>query len=253
MIFYEWCDRPQNRSGIFVTGDKLETLKGFRSVYGFKTKPDSSKGLNQFPVYSDTLFLDFDQGLSDNFRETVSKLKDNDFRFSTYLSGSKGAHIHADLLPMFGDSVPDAQRAFIETLGAKEADLSIYRHGSLIRLPGTIHEKTNQPKELLEYHDGHFALEIDYTKEFKTPSRFSGLKTTEDKFKIAVSLLRLHLGTAPKIGMRYVTLWSVARNFAESDLSFDSTLELIQQLNHSWGELQKDDAELLRAVKDAFK
>lgn len=130
--------------------------KGFTSMYGYSPEianhiknTNSTKGIGKFPVYSDTLFLDFDnnEAAANEFRD---KLMDNNYSFTRYHSGGRSIHFHIPIVPMYSINTPKAQKEWVEKF-IDGADLSIYRHGGIYRLPGTYH--VNNP--------GHYKKELD--------------------------------------------------------------------------------------------
>jgi len=246
MIWLEWCDKVFQRDGTFLLDTEVLVKTGFRSVYGFKEKPISSKGLNKYPVYSDTLFMDFDDGLGKGFKSAVQFMKDNLIKFEAFSSGSKGGHLHVAILPMFGEGVPFSQREFVKGLECS-ADISLYRHSSLIRLPGTVHDKTGNAKTKLDGGDGCM-LEIEYMN----PPKFSNVVVSDDNLlHMAFNRLTSLINHEPASGTRTLTIWSVAKNLSDAGFNFDTTLDIVQRVNETWKQ-PKEDSEVLRAVREAF-
>ena len=133
---------------------------GFTSMYGYTQaaaeyirQSSGTRGMKEFPIYSDTLFVDFDneEEAADDFRGLVESLGHS---FEMYHSGGRSIHFHIPIEPMFGQGVPDSQKYWMEQ-AAPAADMSIYRHAGLYRLPGTYHAKyPGQKKHLLYSSDG---------------------------------------------------------------------------------------------------
>lgn len=245
--FLEWCEKWNRRNGTFLSQDQVTSRIGFRSVYAFELDPKSSKGLNQYPVYSDVLFVDFDDGLeSPGYHKLLALLLNNGLAFQSYASGSKGVHVHVAIDPMFGSEVPYSQKVFMEALDVG-CDLSIYRHSSLIRLPGTIHDKTGKAKE--QINEGGFDL---LQIPSKTLPVFANVEVADaNLFYVAATRLAGLLHNEPPTGNRSLTLWSLAKNLANSGISFETTLELAYTVNNSWKH-PKSESEVLRSVKQAY-
>lgn len=124
----------------------IDNYTGFRGVYAVTeavAKHIAAQGhvgnLQGVPVYSDTLFVDFDSeaGVTE-FAKTLSRLH---VRFEMYATGRRGTHFHVPIVPMWGTNVPNSQLAWVEANATGEWDRTIYRQASIIRLDGTWHEK----------------------------------------------------------------------------------------------------------------
>jgi hypothetical protein len=127
---------------------------GFTSVYGYTEEAvthiretRSTRGLSRFPVYSDVLYVDFDDNdaAAEKFEDEHLLGK---YKYERYHSGGRSIHFHIPIEPMYGVNVPYSQKLWMEQ-HAPEADMSIYRHSGLYRLPETYHTKyPGKKKEL---------------------------------------------------------------------------------------------------------
>jgi hypothetical protein len=134
---------------------------GFTSVYAFPSEVagraleiGNTRGLAGCAVYSDTLFVDFDDNeeAADRFRDF---LVSSNVSFGRYHSGGRSIHFHVEIEPMLGVNVPYSQRSWIEDY-APNADTAIYTHAGMYRLPGTYHAKNPGRKKIqLEQHHGY--------------------------------------------------------------------------------------------------
>lgn len=134
---------------------------GFTSMYGYLEdavkeirRTGSTRNFKRFPVFSDTLFVDFDNQdeAADDFRGLLESLE---IRFDRYHSGGRSIHFHIPIEPMYGLNVPASQRYWMEK-NAPLADMSIYKHAGLYRLPGTYHAKyPGNKKKLLDSSEGN--------------------------------------------------------------------------------------------------
>jgi len=147
---------------VLVPLESLDGLLGFRSMYAFgdKTadwirKKGSMTDLRGRPLYSDTLFLDFDDCFDEayQFREFLQ------WEFYMYHSGGRSIHFHIPIEPMLDPDVFLQQKKWVKR-HAPAADVSIYRPCGLYRLEGTFHRSTKQPKILEDCNDGP-KLKID--------------------------------------------------------------------------------------------
>jgi hypothetical protein len=163
MTWYIEHRRTVERTGPlkYVPLEACPTLTGFRAVYAVDAalkdhilKAGSVSGLDGVPVYSDTLFLDYDgEDGVEAARDTLCGLG---ARFEIYTTGRRGRHFHVQIEPMFGTSVPYSQLQFVRAYFTGAFDHTIYRPHSIIRLPGTYHEKApGQMKQRLELLEGN--------------------------------------------------------------------------------------------------
>lgn len=137
-------------------GDEHQ-YQGFRSVYAYDDAAravieaaGSTAGIDHLPVYSDQLFLDFDDV---DPAATLVHLYDEGHAFTLWNSGNRSVHVHVALEPMRGTSVPYSQRRWVEQ-HAPNADVTFYHHAGQYRLPDTPHEKTGRRKLLVATNGG---------------------------------------------------------------------------------------------------
>lgn len=133
---------------------------GFTSMYAYTASTaalikakNSTAGLTNIPVYSDLLFVDFD-----NQEEAATlfekMLQTDQIKFEVYHSGGRSIHFHIYIYPMSGPNVPFSQRHWMEQ-HAPLADMSIYKHTGIYRLPNTYHNKyPGNKKRLLRSYEG---------------------------------------------------------------------------------------------------
>jgi hypothetical protein len=127
-------------------------------------------------------------------------------------------------------------------------DYSLYQHGRILRLPGTVNVKTGRRKQFVEKVDG-----VKAEIELRTPPAFNfkpdgGLKTIAT---VLNHFQRLAL-SEPLPGNRHTQLWSAARSACEAGLTYEATLELLQAINSSWGNPKEGD-EVEKAIRQAYK
>ncbi len=255
-LFVEWSPGTYH-TAVFTAPTKLPAT-GFRSVYmyqqeavDFFRRKGTVVGADQFEVFSDTLFVDFD-AQPEAVTEMANRLRAKNIGFQIWESGSKGHHFHIPLAELQADKdLPAIHKTLMEATKLP-VDSSIYRHTGLFRLPGAIHKKTRKPKVLTCEHAGE-PLFFDL-------NQFRPATPKYERYSVdgSIELLPLALITAstacvvsPTIGNRYMTLWRTARSLADAGLSESVTLELLEAVNDQW-ESPKEQEEIERAVSEAY-
>lgn len=255
-LFVEWSPGTYH-TAVFTSPAKLPQ-KGFRSVYMYKNdavahfrQQGNVVGADQFEVYSDTLFVDFDSQ-PEAVNEMVQRLRAKKLAFEIWESGSKGHHFHIPLAELQVDrDLPSIHRNLMESTKLP-VDSSIYRHNGLFRLPGAIHKKTHRPKTLVLAETGD-RLSFDLNKYRPTAPRRERYSIDESVETLPLALITASTACvcSPTVGNRYMTLWRVASSLAEAGLSEDATLELMEAINGQW-ESPKEQEEIERAVSEAY-
>lgn len=250
---------PTNKHGVpvrLVHAEDIEGLTGFRSVYAYPIKTCkwikdnwserfqtygtvNGMAAAQLPVYSDMLFMDFDNDEESAYKYAEC-LKNWNITHGIWNSGGRSIHLHIPTMPKEGPHVPYSQRTFVEewgeSIGAK-ADTSFYHAAGLFRLPGTVHEKTGNTKVCI---GGHWGNTLDY--DLVEPRRPSQV----DENALA-SVWRMLL-TPVDQGHRHLHCYKVASQ-ASSRLGWspESILEHLLWWNEKQDEkyrLTKDDIEV---------
>jgi hypothetical protein len=226
---------------------------GYASVYMFDAEAaaaikeaGNSSGLAQYPVYTNNLTLDLDQGEPQlaRVREAIKGLA-----YRVYDSGGKGFHVVIQLAEMMsGTNVPYTQRKWAEALNVG-ADLSLYQAGHIISLPGRRHAKTGRQKVLIDTVEG---LPLALTLLDPPARTFSISESNQSELEQGLWRLIGLLRQEPGVGSRHVALWSTAKHFADAGLAFDTALDLLTEVNNTWQEPKPDD-ELNAALKQAYK
>ncbi len=255
-LFVEWAVNVDKRRGRMIPLHVLEAIlptrhnPGFRSVYMFApsdamTIADSasSKGFKQYAVYSDHLFIDLDGG---DPALALAEVALQGYAYEVWSSGGKGYHIMLPTPMYCGVDLPQAHLEFVEALGCG-ADLSLYRHSSLIALPERVHAKTGKRKTKVKSVDGR-QLTIEEPKML--PKAFN---LTFDDEPISFAFMRFAslCETPPAQGNRHTTLWSIASQLSRTGLSLETTEELLQMMNARWIE-PKSEEEVRRAASQAY-
>lgn len=259
----EWSNNRYHTAKFFPL-DEFEGVTGFTSVYAFsqedaKTmeKNQTVAGCSNFKVWTDAFIMDIDDG-GVSLPGVLERLKVLGLAHEVWLSGYKGHHVVVPCKPMSGLDVPYTQRKFAETFEG-DIDLSLYRHNSLIRLPGTLHRKSTADKELRKTLVGrHPGKRLVFNKQVRDPARDKVFSLEEGMFpdswlEAGITRYQRLIGNSPGRGNRFTTLWSVAKALVQSGLSHDTILEMMGAVNATWGEDEHEESEVVRAVKEAFK
>jgi hypothetical protein len=255
---YEWCARPNSRSGIMVPEENLQKFidakssSGFRSVYGFHPTHakiikarGNSKGFREFPCYADQLVIDIDNG-DEGKIDAEAKIKAAGLGYRLYFSGGKGYHFIIPCSPLYSYHTPYSHMKYVESLGL-ETDQSVYRHSSLISLEGRVHPKTKKLKRFLEEVSGKTAeIKIVQPPQFigNIPEDYNVLS---DGFERAAGLV----GMEPNIGGRYMDLWRCIKCFSDAGIAPEVAEEIAHAINDSWDNPKEMD-EMQRLMEDCY-
>jgi hypothetical protein len=229
----------------------FEGLTGFTTVYQFNEEVathimsqwsekhqcyGSFVGLaaSQLPVATDTLIADFDQD-KESAMKFIDFLKMLGVGFNVWDSGGsdKGTgwasdryHIVVDAVWKESPNVPFSQLRWMEdwanSCGAT-FDKSVYRAASLIRLPGTIHHRTGNPKSHIVGYKGH---KLDYDLGEKPESRAA----PQDEREILQCLWRQLLREQEPGGRRF-TVWKITSNAKKLGWDVDKIYEHLKYWN----------------------
>jgi hypothetical protein len=260
MIYFEYCPKVNKRCGNLIPADALESLVGFRSVFGFDEhtaqiikQSHSSKGLSAYPVTTCEIAFDWDD-CKDGAYCCLEQMKQLNVPFKFYFTGNRGYHLHITTELDVGQDIPARHKHFAKSLNVG-ADLSLYKHSSLLRLPGTIHEKTGKPKMLIEQNLEGSALKIPELPEngIKKPLVFDlAPLTSPEDLRWVIGDMHASWFKAPEVGNRHALIWRTALRMREGGLSYECALELLLHMNRSWGDRAKVDSEVARAVRDGY-
>lgn len=208
-----------------------------------------SRNRDRFKVYSDTLYMDFDDGDA-TLWNALPKLLELNAPLKIYFSGKKGYHVALPIQPMYGHNVPEFQKVFVTKLGIA-CDHSLYQHGRLFSNPGRVHPKTGVPKHLiLELFEGE-ALKIP---EFIVVEKKKKIDLEKDIDHLRFGLMRLLqlIANEPMIGDRHTGIWGCATTLRDAGLSEEAALEILSMVNESWKN-SKDPEEIEAAVTQGYK
>jgi len=256
MIWYlEHAIEPPKRAGNFFPREDVLKMTGFRSVYAL-SQPDAltvrkqgnSRGIGRFPVFSQELLLDFDNGYDEECKKAVQWAKDHDVSYSLYESGKKGMHLEMLAVPKYSVHVPHSQQMFVQNVMKVQADESLYRPASLYRLPGTKHQTTGRPKKRVESRCGNAIIDYEIVeKRMKFDLKGVG---EAHQLAFALDLVSRRLTTPPVRGRRYQSMWAMAKQLKDAGCSATVILELVLKVNESWGSDAKEASEIERLMRE---
>lgn len=232
----------------------FDSLRGFRSVYFYGQQAydhimqeQAVRNLNRFPVFSDTLFVDFDDG-NDSKDRFATILETAGHGYEMYFSGKKGCHFHVPIEPMWGAAVPYSQKMWVSSLGIETIDTSIYRHTGLFRLPGTIHQATGNKKMLIKKVDGR-PLEIPII-DIGTEEGLYGVHTDNLSLVKACHTILRAASTGALPGHRHNTLLAVAKNLVAAGMEEATCIDICSAVNEFFDE-PKSQEEVHQCVRRA--
>ena len=252
-MFAELTDSKYHTAN-FIPVDDLGNHTGYRSVFAWSSEHATEaktagtvKVLKDRPAFADTIFVDFDN----NEKGALAfkrELDDEDVLYEMYTSGGRSLHFHLSMMPIYDVLVPNSVRKYMENFKSYGYDPSVYNYCSLFRLPGTVHEKTGKPKELLD-RGGFFYLDLNLV----APDKIAITPADHDALAVAMAIYSNYIGAGVAEGGRYTVQWKVSKALQEAGLSFDTALELVLAMDESWKNLSKGPAETKRAVRDAYR
>jgi hypothetical protein len=201
------------------------------------------RGLAAFQVYSDTLYVDFDnnEAAAEEFRKY---LHSHDCIFEAHRTGGRSVHFHVSIEPMYGRNVPESQKAWMEEV-APEADMSIYRHSGLYRLPGTYHAKNpGNSKKCFEKKSSGVRLAIPNRPRVRTSDMLA--ETSDiDYHKILGKLLHMSVGE----GGRHPHMFKIAAACKKSDKDEIYAKRLLNMWNYDNCVPPKADWEIDKLIR----
>lgn len=256
MLYAEYAPEVNARNADLRPEQEVNNLLGFRSVFLFdetSTKiikaSGCSKGFKQFPVHCHEWFIDID---TKDIPESAlcARLDALDASYRLYRTPSKGYHFSVDVAPIFGLNVPYTIKRYTEKF-FPEADVSVCRASSLIRLPGTPGKSGNKKELIKERATG---VELEFSLLTPEPTRFNIQELESEPELLKHLLTRLSCLVSENVmpGNRHMTIWQLSRDFADLGISKECAEEIILLINRSW-EYPKSDDEVIASIKGGYR
>lgn len=249
MQYFVEVRATQQRTGrpVLVPLSEVQKYTGYRSVFCYGPElaerirqTGSTKDLRGESVYSDTLFLDFDN--SDG-ASTIAYLKEQGIAFERYTSGSRSVHLHVPIVPIEGADVPARHKAWVKQYAA-DADVSFYHPAGVYRLDRTFHAKTGKPKQLLESVAGKL-LELPKLSTNQRPTVVVTDGGTPEQFYI-------HLCTRKGIGGRRPHMFVLAAAGFEAGMDYEQVLDATRWWNAVMCDEPHDDQAVVTQINGAL-
>lgn len=251
--FLVYSPRPDYGSSPTVLPvSDTDSLEGFTSLY--RITLESAEGILEATttagfkgsVWSEKLWIDLDS------KETLDKTKEIlnglGVSYSVWFTGNRGYHIGIQRDAQPSHVLPEQDKSWVRRT-VPYADLGIYTHLHLFRLPGTRHSKTGVRKELVGTAPGRSLVHAPYERpRVHSPSVIQSSNSTSSVF--SDFLVMSQLGRV-RVGNRHSTL--VRTGFALRDRGLDSgfTRTWLIEMNKQFQE-QKSHEEIEKIIQDIY-
>lgn len=195
-------------------------------------------------VWSQRLWIDFDT--EEAAKTAQLKLKELKYDHVVYDTGNRGCHIGILRDTMPSHTLPSEDKTWVAN-NLVGADLSLYWHLHLLRLPGCIHEKTGEPKKFLYKCEGSSIIlpKVDAQVLVDEPSRKDKDASRSSIFNHWNIVSHFTEGT----GSRHEQLLSLAGACKrDSGTNFEECLWIVLEVNSGFSE-PKPEEEVRRIVK----
>jgi hypothetical protein len=134
-----------------------------------------------------------------------------------------------------------------------EADLSVCKASSLIRLPNTP-GKNGKVKTLIEKCERGTLLEVGLRAQPEAVEKFDIRPIGEsEELKFFFSDLAYRCNRSPGQGKRNEALWILAKKACELGVSVSCAQELLELVNESWKTDAHDPSEVIRALHAGYR
>lgn len=228
--------------------EDVSKFRGFRSVYSYSKEiveqiqlTGSTSGLRGTPVYSDTLFVDFD---GTDPTPLIDHLLSEGIAFEQYDSGNRSVHLHIHTEPIYGVWVPAAHKKWIKQHGPG-ADMSFYNPSGQYRLPGTYHVKGGgKCKELVRSVAGKRLVLVEPEREEMPPPIVRD--GSKEQLFIALQLQR-------RPGQRSPHIWLLGKLACEVGLTYNEAVEHVCWWNRRFCKPPQDLQTIERQVLEGYK
>jgi hypothetical protein len=196
-------------------------------------------------VWSQRLWIDLDTEEAAQGARLI--LKERGLDHVVYTTGNRGLHIGVARDNRPSHILPGQDKEWVKA-NIPGADLSLYWHLHLIRLPGTIHEQTGLPKKLIDKVPGKALIlpPLQPEQERTNPMGSDGRASLFSHWEIVSQL------TEDKSQSRHGQLVRLALTLKEiGKVSFDEASWLCREVNRGFEE-PKEELEIDRIVRWAY-
>jgi hypothetical protein len=230
---------------------KASGQPGFISVFGFPGETanviinqGSTKNLDNLPLHSDTLYLDFDS--DEGIESAINYITNNNLQAEIYTTGNRGKHIHIPIMPITLIGLANKLKGYVAST-FPGADLSIYKPTGIIRNVGTWHSKNpGHRKELIEVIPG-FILDPKLKESSHTFKIFKK-DTVEDADNILTQLLLAPI----QEGNRNNKVYNLTYLARESGITKQEASNLLTEYNRNYVLPPLRDRELLTIINSCY-
>lgn len=199
-------------------------------------------------VWSQRLWVDFDnnQDASDRFRQW---LKEQEYNHVVYNTGGRGVHIGVLRDTQPSHLLPLQDRQWVQEM-APGADLSLYWHLHLLRLPGARHENTGLDKRLVYSQEGKALLLPAYSPQDPPPKATPTYQ--ERQGSIFTNWEVVEVLTQQPGSSKHHQLVRLSRRLREAGLGEEEALWVMMEVNRGFDE-PKESNEVERICQWAYQ
>jgi len=200
-------------------------------------------------VWSSRLWVDFDT--EEGAIQARSLLTKGGYDYVEYTTGGRGAHfgIARDAKPSHVLPALDKQWVKENLAGA---DLSLYWHLHLIRLPGTVHERTGRTKALVSRQSGK-ALVLHNIPSFEDEYRPSPMHKGRQSSIFNVWQVASNLTGSGVNGSRHKQLRDLSLALkSEANVTLDEARWIVLEVNRGFNE-PKPEEEVEKLIKWVYE
>jgi len=253
-----WSSRPDYGSApTIVNIGETSTLEGFTSLY--QITEDSAKGIItagttagfKGSVWSERLWIDLDS------KETLSKTKGvldgMGVSYDVWFTGNRGFHISIQRDSSPTHILPEQDKSWVKG-HIPYADLGIYTHLHLFRLPGTVHAKTGARKTLVESTPGVSLVHAKYQRPVtRIPSSTGTMQSNNNMVSVFSDFhINSKLGRV-RVGNRHHTLVSVCNALRDRGFELSFTRTWLIEMNKDFMGGGKSLEEIERVVQSIYQ
>ncbi len=226
---------------------------GFSSVYAIDES--SAEALQRTQnyvgfkgvVWSDKLWIDADT--EEAAIKIDAGLRESGLGFTRYTTGNRGAHFGINREAAPSQLLPEQDKAWVKAR-YPEADLKLYGHLHMFRLPGTVHEKTGKPKEIVATVEGTTIIHGRPDKKRAVQSLGSLMNPSTESVFVDNTIMNNSVPCTN--GQRHYALLSVATKFSMRKEDPKIALWWLREINKMFTE-PKSEEELNKLIHWAYE